>query len=265
MAKKASPKKSAIKKVSKKTAKSTRAGASSKKVVKKSAKKAAAKTVKKAIGKTAKKTAAKTVKKVAKKVAKKTVAKKVAKKVAKTVAAKKVAKKTVQKTAKKTAAKTVKKSAAKKSAVKVVPQIDAEVTDALESEGPKPLKKTPLSRKELNAFKKMLIMKRRSILGDMNHIESGVFRGVSGDLSSVPTHPADMGTDNYEQEFSLGLLESERALLGEIEDALERIEDRTYGICEGTGQAIGVARLTARPWSKYSIEYARKLEHNPRR
>jgi RNA polymerase-binding protein DksA len=71
---------------------------------------------------------------------------------------------------------------------------------------------------------------------------------------------ADIGTDNYEQEFALGLMDSERKLLKEIDDALQRIEKRTYGICEGTGKPISKARLEAQPWARYCVEYARMLE-----
>ncbi|MHC4084606.1 MAG: TraR/DksA family transcriptional regulator, partial [Planctomycetota bacterium] len=80
------------------------------------------------------------------------------------------------------------------------------------------------------------------------------------DLSSMPIHMADIGTDNYEQEFALGLMDSERKLLREIDDALQRTEQGTYGICEGTGKQIRKARLEAQPWARYCVEYARKLE-----
>jgi len=124
--------------------------------------------------------------------------------------------------------------------------------------------RTFLSKAELEKFRSMLLEKRRSLLGDMSGIEAGALHASrqesSGDLSNMPTHPADIGTDNFEQEFTLGLLESERALLGEINEALARIEDRTFGICMGTGKPIGKARLTARPWAKYCIEYARMVE-----
>ncbi len=83
---------------------------------------------------------------------------------------------------------------------------------------------------------------------------------ATGDLSSMPIHMADLGTDNYEQEFALGLMDGERKLLREIDYALERISNRTYGICTGTGQPIPKARLEAQPWARYCIEYARKLE-----
>jgi DnaK suppressor protein len=72
---------------------------------------------------------------------------------------------------------------------------------------------------------------------------------------------ADMGTDNYEQEFTLGLMEKDRKLLKEINHALAKIQDGSYGICQGTGLPISKARLEAQPWARFSIEYARKLEH----
>lgn len=128
----------------------------------------------------------------------------------------------------------------------------------------KPLKKSPLGKTDLKGFRAMLLEKRRALVGDMNGMEAEAFRGNrqdrSGDLSNIPIHPADIGTDNYEQEFTLGLLESERTLLREIDEALVRIDQGTYGICLGTGQAIDKARLRARPWSKYCIEYARMIE-----
>jgi len=110
----------------------------------------------------------------------------------------------------------------------------------------------------------MLLEKRREIVGDVNEIEDEALKqsrlDASGDLSSMPIHMADLGTDNYEQEFALGLMDSERKLLREIDDALERIEQGTYGICEGTGKQIPKARLEAQPWARYCIEYARMLE-----
>ncbi len=124
--------------------------------------------------------------------------------------------------------------------------------------------KSPLTKKELGEFRKMLIEKRRELIGDMNGIEADALGKDRQDdrpeSFNMPTHPADVGTDNYEQEFTLGLLESERILLQEINDALERIEHKTFGVCLGTGDPIGLPRLRARPWSKYCIEYQRQLE-----
>ena len=140
---------------------------------------------------------------------------------------------------------------------------------AIAAPAPKPVKpakkvKSPLTKSELEEFRQVLLEKRRAILGDMNSIEADALRtnrqDGSGDLSNMPTHPADIGSDNFEQEFTLGLLDSERKLLSEINAALERIENGTFGVCAGTGQIIATARLRARPWAKYCIEYAKMLE-----
>ena len=118
-----------------------------------------------------------------------------------------------------------------------------------------------LSSKELDFYRDLLLAKRRELVGDMGHMEREALRSAGGsNLSNLPLHMADMGTDNYEQEFTLGLVEKERVLRREINQALAKIQDGTYGICEGTGKPISKARLEAKPWAKYSIEYARKLE-----
>ncbi len=124
-------------------------------------------------------------------------------------------------------------------------------------------KKRSLTSADTEHFKQMLLEKRREILRNVNEFEDEALKksrlDASGDLSSMPIHMADIGTDNYEQEFALGLMDSERKLLREIDEALDRIEQQTYGICEGTGKPIPKARLEAQPWAKYCIEYARML------
>ena len=103
--------------------------------------------------------------------------------------------------------------------------------------------------------------KRRELVGDMSSLERDALRSGGGsNLSNLPLHMADMGTDNYEQEFSLGLMEKDRKLLKEINHALAKIQDGTYGICEGTGKPISKVRLEAQPWARFSIEFARKME-----
>jgi DnaK suppressor protein len=127
-----------------------------------------------------------------------------------------------------------------------------------------PRKSTQLTVQDLAFFKKLLLEKRAEIIGDVSSMENEALKksrlDAAGDLSSMPIHMADIGTDNYEQEFALGLLDSERKLLHEINEALQRIEDGTYGICEGTGEPIPRARLEANPWARYSVAYASLLE-----
>lgn len=115
--------------------------------------------------------------------------------------------------------------------------------------------------KDLEKYRQLLLEKRAELLGDMRSMEHEALRSTSGsNLSNLPVHMADMGTDNYEQEFTLGLVEKDRLLLREINVALQKILDGSYGICEGTGKPISAPRLEVRPWTRYSIEYARKIE-----
>lgn len=124
--------------------------------------------------------------------------------------------------------------------------------------------KTRLSSADLQHYRELLLQKRREILGNVSEIEGEALRksrlDASGDLSSMPIHMADLGTDNFEQEFSLELMDGERRLIVEIDDALNRITAGTYGICEGTGKPITKARLEAQPWARYSVEYAKMVE-----
>jgi len=125
--------------------------------------------------------------------------------------------------------------------------------------GAKPKKnQAGMAPKELEHFRDLLLAKRRELVGDMSSMEREALRSTSGsNLSNLPIHMADMGTDNYEQEFTLGLVEKDRVLLREINQALAKIQDGSYGICEGTGKPIGKARLEAKPWARFSIEYTR--------
>ena len=125
-------------------------------------------------------------------------------------------------------------------------------------------KKRGLVNADAKHFKELLLEKRREILRNVTEFEDEALKkshlDATGDLSSMPIHMADLGTDNYEQEFALGLMDSERKLLREIDNALGRLENKTYGICEGTGKPISKARLKAQPWAKYCVEHARMLE-----
>ena len=125
-------------------------------------------------------------------------------------------------------------------------------------------KTSRLAAATIEHFKQLLLEKRSEILKNVNEIEDEALKksrlDATGDLSSMPIHMADLGTDNFEQEFVLGLMDSERKLLHEIDDALRRIEEGAYGVCEGTGKPIRKARLEAQPWARYCVEYARMLE-----
>jgi len=124
-----------------------------------------------------------------------------------------------------------------------------------------------LAAEEIKHFREKLLDKRRELLGDMANLREDALnksrKDAAGDLSSMPIHMADIGTDNYEQEFTLGLMENEQSLLREIDEALHRIDDGTYGICLATGKRISKARLRVQPWAKHCISYERRNEKRP--
>ena len=76
----------------------------------------------------------------------------------------------------------------------------------------------------------------------------------------MPIHMADLGSDNYEQEFTLSLMENDEGTLEAIELALERIEDGTYGQCDECGVKIPKARLNAIPFAPTCVKCAEQLE-----
>ena len=116
-----------------------------------------------------------------------------------------------------------------------------------------------LSKEQLDHYRGLLVEKMQEILGDVNAMEEAAFQG-GGEMSNMPVHLADIGTDSYDQEFNLNLVAEERKTLLDIQKALGRIEDGSFGICEGLGIPIETNRLEAIPWTRYSLEYAQMLE-----
>lgn len=141
------------------------------------------------------------------------------------------------------------------------PLVNRPIPEAVPTDGKPRKNQAGLGMRELEHFRDLLLDKRRELVGDMSQMEREALRSSGGtNLSTLPLHMADMGTDNYEQEFTLGLVEKDRGLLREINSALAKIQNGTYGICEGTGKPISKARLEAQPWARFSIEHARQLE-----
>jgi len=119
--------------------------------------------------------------------------------------------------------------------------------------------KSGLTKKDLEHYRELLLEKRGELLGDVESLQVDV-RNNGGNLSNLPLHMADVGTDNYQQEFTLGLVQSEQKLLRDIHEALARIENGTYGVCIVSGRPIGKPRLDVKPWAKYCMETVRERE-----
>lgn len=124
--------------------------------------------------------------------------------------------------------------------------------------------KAKMNKKELDHYRAILLKKRAELLGDIDNMEDGALRqNSSGSLSSMPQHMADQGSDTFEQSMSLSLVDVDRNFIREIDEALKRIMDGTYGVCLHTGRRIPTDRLEQVPWTKYTIEAARELERKP--
>jgi DnaK suppressor protein len=135
----------------------------------------------------------------------------------------------------------------------------------VQNEAPRPTAKSPFGKKELEHFRQILLAKRKELFGDISTMETQALRGQSGSLSNMPQHLAEQGSEAYDQSLSLDLAAADRKLIREIDDALGRIAEGTYGICELTGKPIKVDRLEELPWARYSIEAARELERQSMR
>jgi RNA polymerase-binding transcription factor DksA len=120
--------------------------------------------------------------------------------------------------------------------------------------------KTRLVAKELAEYRKILLEARVELIARVTGLEDDALRSSGGNLSNMPLHMADIGTDTFDQDLAIGMAETERELLREIDEALDRITAKTYGVCQLTGKPIPKARLDAKPWAKYTIEAARQLE-----
>lgn len=134
---------------------------------------------------------------------------------------------------------------------------------AVKSRTEKPVKGI-FSKKALKKFKGLLIRQREKIVGEVEHIANDTLkksqRDASGDLSGYTFHMADMATDHYDREFSLGIATSEQKAIYEVDEALKRIEDGTYGVCAICDKPISISRLKAVPYAKYCISCKQKEE-----
>lgn len=114
-------------------------------------------------------------------------------------------------------------------------------------------RKASPSEDELIEFRRMLLARRDLILA----AHPGLLAKVQwADRANAggPMHPADFGMAQMLDPGSTSMAEHERNLLGETHAALWRIDERTYGICQATGQPIDKKRLLARPWTRYGVE-----------
>ena len=121
-----------------------------------------------------------------------------------------------------------------------------------------------MKKAEMKVYKQALLALRARLRGDVNAMADLALNKsrseAGGRESSMPIHMADIGSDNYEQEFTLTLMQTEEGTLGAIEAALERVEDGLFGECDECSGQISKARLQAIPYTPLCIKCAQKLE-----
>lgn len=114
-----------------------------------------------------------------------------------------------------------------------------------------------MNAKDLASFRKVLLSVREKLAGNVNLMEDEALKksrqDAAGDLSNVPFHMADLGTDNYERDLMIHLIQNGEEELKSIDAALEKLEDKTFGICEVCDKKITKARLMARPYAKLCL------------
>ena len=121
-----------------------------------------------------------------------------------------------------------------------------------------------LTKKELDFFKKLITKIREKVLDDIKHISEDTLKksqkDASGDISGYTYHMADVATDAYDREFSLGLASNERQSLYELEDAIKKIEEGTFGICEECKSLISKTRLKVVPFARLCVKCQERKE-----
>lgn len=118
-------------------------------------------------------------------------------------------------------------------------------------------------KRDYEPFRRSLLALRARLRGDVQSMSEAAFRGGGDDtseLSHTPTHLADKGSDAFEQEFTLSLVENEEETLEQIGAALERLRQGQYGTCADCGKSIPKARLEAIPYTAHCVNCASKLQ-----
>ena len=123
--------------------------------------------------------------------------------------------------------------------------------------------KKKMTKKDLKVYKDLLIKVRTDISDQIKHISEDTQksqREASGDISGYSIHMADVATDTYDREFSLGLASNDRKVLYEIDEAIKRVEEGNFGSCEDCNKPITKSRLKAIPYTKLCLNCQKKRE-----
>ena len=121
-----------------------------------------------------------------------------------------------------------------------------------------------MKAEDVAQYKKMLLSLRERLVGKVDFMQGETLKksrqDASGDLSNVPIHMADVGTDNYERDIMIELIQNGEEGVRNIDTALEKIEEGAFGVCELCAKKINKERLKAVPYAKLCIDCQREEE-----
>lgn len=127
--------------------------------------------------------------------------------------------------------------------------------------------KSTLTAAEIADYREKLMQLQARLRGDVSTIADHALSkndGNGGDGTTMPTHMAELGSENFEQEFSLSLMMSENQMLQQVTEAIQRIEDGVFGQCAGCQKSIPKARLDILPFAEFCVPCAEKQEKGTR-
>jgi DnaK suppressor protein len=113
-----------------------------------------------------------------------------------------------------------------------------------------------MKKANMTVYKERLLGLRSRLRGDVNSMADAALGSENYEAASMPIHMAELGSDNFEQEFTLSLMATEEGTLEMIEDALQRIENGSYGTCQECNGVIPKTRLNAIPHTPLCVKCA---------
>jgi DnaK suppressor protein len=119
-----------------------------------------------------------------------------------------------------------------------------------------------MTKPDLILHRERLLALRARLQGDMTQMEDSALNKDHSRTTSTPNDMAELGSGNFDQEFTLSLLGSEKDALDQIDWALKRIEDGSFGLCEECGAKIPKPRLEAIPYAALCVRCAVQREED---
>ncbi|MBL8892216.1 MAG: TraR/DksA C4-type zinc finger protein [Planctomycetaceae bacterium] len=119
-----------------------------------------------------------------------------------------------------------------------------------------------LTKAELKEYKNILLNLRARVSGDMSSLRDAAMsdQSLGAANSTIPSHIADAGSDAFDQDNTLRLIDNESVALNLIDEALDRVSNSTFGFCTNCNAKISKMRLQVLPYTPYCIKCANELD-----